>query len=583
MKRQIPLSWLLAGLILLAAGLVRLVSLGGIPLTVQEAEAALAAADWAGMASDFWVSQPSNLAPAYQSLTGGLMTLFGAREMIARLVPALFGLGLVLLPLALDKRVSWPARLLTLTFLSFSATTLTLSRTASGTTIAAFGLALVLLAALRKRAELAGSHQIMLGAGLGIALAGGSSTWMGLFGLAISVGLGLAIPAANQPEGDEEGAGLRDLLSWKVALVGLLVGLLLSSAFGTRLEGVAQLLQAPAVWLLGWTGSADWPFFSALLVPLLYEPLLLVFGGYGIFRSLRSGDPIERKAALWSIGALLAYLVYPGRQPEHLIWAVIPLAVLAANQLEGIMDQLVQLSSPLSSLLLALVLITVLSFAYLQLESSVAGFGLASLDRGAQLAFALSALAFSGLLILLFGIGWSWSETLIALAIALFVSLGALSINAAWSLNFKPGEPRATELWRKQVSTAHLQLLEDTLADIAKWYVGRADRLPVQVQGKISAPLAWALREQRAASSDQTLESPPVVLSAETSSVELPAEYLGQAFAISETWGWQGILPPEPLRWWLDRQSPVHEARWILFVRTDVAELGGQTEISGTE
>jgi hypothetical protein len=373
------------------------------------------------------------------------------------------------------------------------------------------------------------------------------------------------------------------LLSWRTGLAALLVGLLVSSAFGAYATGVAGLLEAPADWLLAWSGTGGWQLSSAVLIPILYEPLLIAFGAFGVAKSLRSASWIERNASLWALGASFAYLVYPGRQPQHLIWLVIPLAILAAIQIEIIADRIIQKQVPLSSLLLALVLITVLSFAYLQLESSAAGFGLASLDREAQLAFAISALAFSALLIVLFGVGWSWPETLLALAVTLLVSLGGLSVNAAWKLNFNPAEPRANELWRRQVSTAHLPLLEDTLADLARWYVGRDDRLPVEVKGPISAPLVWALRDHQPAIDAETLASPPVVIAPETASVELPTDYLGQAFAIGESWGWQGVFPPEPLRWLLDRQAPVHEERWILFVRTDVAELGGQTEINGSE
>jgi hypothetical protein len=225
----------------------------------------------------------------------------------------------------------------------------------------------------------------------------------------------------------------------------------------------------------------------------------------------------------------------------------------------------------------------VLSFAYLQLESSVAGFGLASLDREAQLAFAITAVAFSVLLIFLFGVGWSWRETLLAVAIAFVIALAVFSVNASWVLNFQAEGQEARGLWRRQVSTAHLPLLQDTLADLSEWEVGRAGGMEIEVQGRAPAELAWALRDHKLASDLTSGQAPPVILAPESTQPELPAEYMGQAFALFESWGWQGILPPNILGWLLDRSAPVQYERWILFVRSDVAQLGQLPLPQGSE
>ncbi|MCK4693300.1 MAG: hypothetical protein KAT23_06695, partial [Anaerolineales bacterium] len=54
----------------------------------------------------------------------------------------------------------------------------------------------------------------------------------------------------------------------------------------------------------------------------------------------------------------------------------------------------------------------------------------------------------------------------------------------------------------------------------------------------------------------------------------LSAEYTGQGLKIGERWGWDGVLPPDILTWWVLRQASTQPERWILFVRLDIASLG---------
>ncbi len=574
MKFRISLTALLALFLMAATLLVRLIALGRVPLTPSEAASALEAAQLVGLSSPFWGEQGAGLAPGYQSLTGTLMVWFGAHNFISRLIPALFGAALAALPLAINRELSWPAKLLAALFLAFSAASLTASRTAGSLTMAAFGLSLALLQSVRADANERSTSYWVIGLGLGIALAAGTHLWQGLFGVALAGVLAMLIPASAESAENPTSSPLTAALQWQTGISALVAAVLLSTGFGVHVEGLAGMLQAPGHWLLGWAGAGGWPLLTALAIPFVYEPLLIVIGAFGVFRALSKGAWLERSTALWACGGLLAYLLYPSRQPGDLLWAVIPLALLAAIQVEWIADQLLDLASPISSIMLALVLLTVLSFAYLMLESSVAGFGLASLDKQGQLAFAVTALAFALMLILLFGIGWSWRETLLALAISAVLCFGMLSFASAWSLNFTEAVTEGRELWRRRVTTLHMPLLENTLADIAKWEVGRADGLDLEVQGQAPASLAWALRPHQPAEVGGAGVAPPVILAPETASPRLPADYLGQAFAISENWGWQRGLPPNLLSWLLDRQAPVEVERWILYVRTDVAELG---------
>ncbi|HID51285.1 MAG TPA: hypothetical protein EYP41_04505, partial [Anaerolineae bacterium] len=89
------------GLIVLAAGIIRFNNLDALPLSDGEAEAALAV--WR-----FWqpgAAQVAVVSPAYFSLTAVLTQLLGFSDTVMRLVPAVFGLGLVILPRFLQRRL----------------------------------------------------------------------------------------------------------------------------------------------------------------------------------------------------------------------------------------------------------------------------------------------------------------------------------------------------------------------------------------------------------------------------------------------------------------------------------------------
>ena len=588
MTRRISLSPLLAVLSLLIALLLRVVDLGALPLMPAEAAAALEAAARSSMGTPFWEGGSAAVAPSYLTPTSALMTAFGVRTMVARLVPALAGAMLVALPLLLRRRLGWPVTLLTMGLLAVSTASLTASRTAGGETMAVLGVALAVVL-IGRSAVLTKTERILAGAGLGLALASGSAAWMGFFGLGLAVLFGKLIRAGDPPRNphDPPLGSPAALFNYEVLISAAVISVLLSTAFGTQPRALTGFLAAPGRWLLGWGNPSGWSLISGFFVLLVYEPLLLILGGVGVVGALRRGPALERLAALWALGALTVYLLYPARNPLDILWLVVPLSLLTASQVIRTVEAIQKLEMPLSSLMLALVLLVIFSYAFLQLEASLAGFGLASLDREAQLVFALSALGFALLLVLLFGVGWSWRETLLALAASATVVLAMLSVSSSWRLNYTRQAVETSELWRREVTTLQLPLLEETLSEIAKTVVGRTGGMPIEVIGDPTASLAWGLREHKPASQAlmgedaPAVEAPPVIIARETVQPSLPADYLGQAYAIKGHWGWPAGVPTNPLQWLMDRQGPLELERWILYVRTDVAAFGTQPD--GTE
>ena len=103
----------------------RFVDLGKIPLANAEAE--LAWAVWR-----FWQPGTELLtvsSPAYFTFTSLLTQVFGFSDVVVRLVPALFGLGVVCLPWLLRRQLGTLATLVACGFLAVSPLNVVVSRT----------------------------------------------------------------------------------------------------------------------------------------------------------------------------------------------------------------------------------------------------------------------------------------------------------------------------------------------------------------------------------------------------------------------------------------------------------------------
>src|SRR4030042_655432 len=103
-------------------------------------------------------------------------------------------------------------------------------------------------------------------------------------------------------------------------------------------------------------------------------------------------------------------------------------------------------------------------------------------------------------------------------------------------------------------------------------------RLPVLTDPPPS--LAWALRRFPEAPTGEGEIAPEIVLAREGTDLSgLRADYVGQRVIIGEVWGWDGVLPPDPITWWSPHEGPAVLDPWLLLVRVDVATLGGLSEL----
>ena len=570
---------LYAAALILGMGL-RLGRLDQPPLNEAEAVPALQAAATSSGGSAFWVEnhEASPVSAAYHTLTALIFEAAPVTNAAARVVPAIAGTALVLVPCLARRRLGRGPALGMSFLLAISPSLVTSARTAGGTSLATLGVVLTVLLILREEGD-GGRQNRMIGAfvAAALALASGPSVFGGLLGLGLGVLAARLIwgpqtvPLLVTEEPDRRRAAL-----W----TGLAVLALLATGFGLMPGTVSALPESLATWLVGWGRSGPVHPLTPLLALPIYEPLLLIFGIVGAVLLLRERDRLGRLAVGWAAGALLMALVYPSRQVADLVWVALPLSYLGGRALATVADRVSQGWSWQAHGGLVFVLAILGAIAYFQLAGYAMGRGPGIyVDlRGLSLAVVAVIVILSLVLVVLFGMGWGWPLALEAAALAGAAGLLLASLSAVWHLNFAASASGASEVWREQGYGPGLPLMVQTLEEISQAHTGRTDAIPVEFQGEVPAGLAWALRAYPEAETADPASAPEIVLApAGSDPTGLRADYLGQEILIGERWGWTGVLPPDPVTWFILRQSVTLPDHWLLLVREDIASLGSVT------
>jgi uncharacterized protein (TIGR03663 family) len=326
--------WLAAGwaATFIAALILRLMRLDTLALDVGEATRAYDA--WIHFRGQPPVTGPVPNVEAFPLLLEGLaFFLFGATDVVARLVPAFAGLAIVALPLALRRWLGAPAALGLGALAAISPTLVYASRVVSPEiVVAALSLAAVVcLVRLGERAP--ATHPrglaVALGVVAGAAFASGPS--------AITVALSLAIALAAASVAEPPGAlrrGLRALVRRDTLLPALLAFIatviLCFTRFLSQPTGIAGAPETLGAWwqvLAGQSSGQSTILFLAVL--FIYEPIAIVFAIAAAARRARKQSGAVALFTAWFIAALAIWSFSSGRGPEHAIHVVLPLVLLA--------------------------------------------------------------------------------------------------------------------------------------------------------------------------------------------------------------------------------------------------------------
>ena len=573
LRKWMTIENLLYGLAFLLALGLRTYNLGAAPLSEFEA-------GWALQALQIESGQLAEIGPqpAYSLLTAGIFFLLGDRDGLARLLPALAGSVLVLMPLLFRQFISGSERLRTagvlLAFgLALDPGLAALSRLAGGP-IMAVTFSLLALAFITRRRPILG------GIFLGLALLSGVAVIQGALGLFIVWAvsklfkkIGLLEPVRPYSEDGDTQINLQgQLRQGLIALVGTLV--LVGSLFFIVPQGLGSFASTLPAYLAGWWTASGVPALRLPAALLAYELLMLLFailsagrGWIGAAEERRS-YMLARWLSLWTLVALALAMLYPGRQVGDLAWALVPLWGLAALEMARYMPARQEKNVLRVACLQGVAIFFLLILSWLNL------LGMARFQTNAPAYwFVIGGALLMGIVVtLLVAAGWSFTAARLGLAWGMGAALLLMMLAAGWSAS-QARHNAAEELWSHLPGPGQAKELLSTLDDLSEWHTGFQENLDIAVVSD-SAALRWVLRsypQARFVSSLAAVESPAVIITVKDQ--ETPSQvssYRGQDF---DWWiypGWQTVLPPNYLSWLAYREAPLTRQQVVLWARTDL-------------
>jgi uncharacterized protein (TIGR03663 family) len=532
--------------------------------------------------------RPLNEAEAVQALTGNVLafTLAGTGDAVARWLPALAGVILVLLPYGLRHRLGRGGALAASFLLAMSPSALYFSRNLDGAiVVVACGLALVvgLVNVIDRRRP---GYLYLAAGALGLGISVGSGIYTVLFIVVLFVVL-LYLWERRGDNGD--GGALSTVWAeWKdeKALLARAGGVLLAT-FG--LSAMTFMLQPSglghAADLLGdWAKSllpeaGGQPPIYPLLLLLRYELLVLVLGLVEIGRWLASRRtrpedaagteplfPLTAFLVFWALAALLVIVVSGHRPAGNVLLVVVPLALLAGKGVERAWRWISWPRLWLEIGVIALIALGLGVFLYLQIAAylEVGGASVASF-AGIELSAGWAYLILAGValvaLVLLWLGAWIWRGRSLLLGsgwLVVLVLLGLWCVKAMWGPAFaRASDPR--ELMILQTTAPDVYQFVDSLSALSRDTSGDATTLAVTVDARTGPVVEWYLRDFGQQQVVAELSGKPGTAAA----VSLAAQDL----PIGETFRGQGF----PLRthWLPWGQSGNSWVNWLLFSKAD--------------
>jgi uncharacterized protein (TIGR03663 family) len=544
----------LLGLLALAS---RFYALGARPLTAPEAAQALHA--WqatAGPGGDALAASP--LLFAGQALA---FALLGAGDGAARLLPALAGVALVLLPYLLRHRLGRAGALAASALLLISPTVLFTSRDGGGDV-------LLLTAGLAALVGLIGwvdfrrpAYLYLLAAAAALALTAAPGVYTLIVALAVTVAL---LVFLGQRALDETWASLlaiwqetRSETAWLRTGVALFFGalVLLPTTLLLRPEGVQAVANLFPAWInhfAPWAGDQSWSYPLAVLI--LYEPLLLLFGLIGAVVACLEQELLGRLLTVWTGVALLVALIVGGRGPGDVLLVVGPLALLAGRAVGRLLEKVAGRDQWIQNGLIAGLLTAIGAFCYVQLAAYTQRH-----ETDLLWLAALSLSLFAGMFALYtvwFGRQTGWQGGGLTLLILLSLVTISFGDNLAYH---RSDDPR--ELLVVEGTSPNVRDLPALLAKTSMQRLGATEVIPITADEAVGPVVRWYLRDLRNQTWLDSAPGPEVTTEAVVTpwkpyAPELGADYFGEDFVVRTTWQLRTLTRDDWANWLLFRKSP---------------------------
>ncbi len=534
---------------------VRLIKLGSMPLTDNEARWALQALGIAQGTHPALGSQP-----AYILLTTVLFYAYGgATNFLARLIPALTGSLFVLVPSLFAERLrARPAVILSFA-LALDPGLVALSRMA-GSPILALSFAFLAWGFWQRR------QTSLAGIFAGLALLSGPALWGGLLSFALTWGILQIVEHGWQTETTSHPSRNEWLnASWFAAGTIILV----STLFFLVPIGLSSWVISLPNYLAGWFHPSGVSAGLILFSLLTYQPLGLILAAVAIVRGWKQGSPRVKRLSLWLFVALVLAVLYPAHQTSDLIWMLIPLWSLAALELARSLN--VRVAERGEVLGVAALTVLILVFIWFDFVALVQG--QAPSDQVTVRTWLMFGSFFLLIVsLLLVAVGWSINAARFGAIWGLTSFLGVYTFGAMMGAAGLRSTPNAVELWGSGSPPAEADLLLTTVDQISDWSNNNINSQPVTIVGVDSPSLQWLLRDHslEVVSAVDTTTSPPIVITTEKINPALAAGYRGQSFVWNQTPLWSQAQFSDLLNWATYHQIPQNSEKLIVWVRSDL-------------
>ena len=560
---------------------VRWLVLGDAPLSSDEARQALAS--W-----NFFNGKPDAFTGSPLLFTGNaiLFALLGANDTLARLLPALFGSALVLLPALLRRELGRVGALVTSALFVFSSSLVFFSRNLDGAMIAVTCALAALAFGWRYLTDGAARDSNLAAMFSALAVLSAREVWT----IALAVAFFLlisrfAFPSSVFSVGNQQSkienivlSGAKDRRSAIVLFA--VFFLAIATTFTLRRDGIGATFDLFGAWLEGLQPSSA--FYDPLRLLVIYDPIPLFLGVVALIQlGLSEIDERARTffnaLTFWIIVAFILYSVGADKNPARVVVLVVPLTMLAGWYLGTWLERAAQETDArffLSQEFPVCVFVCVIgAFLYLVLaEFATRGtlattaviariFGWerppdATLDLqiiSVLIVTALAAIAF----LIVATVGWRRAPTL-ALAL-LLTALVVWTIRQTAMLNYADALNAREYLVARAASSNARDLARD-LRDISRWRANDSTTLNVVADESLSPIVAWTLRDFRAvrfAARPSVTQDTQVLLL--PSRAPAPSSgWMGQTYTLETQRAAGASLGL--LRWWLFRDVGVLES-----------------------
>lgn len=535
---------------------VRLVGLGVIPLTDTEAAPALQA---------LRLSQGAQSAlsahPFYVLSTSLIFLMFGgATNFLARLIPALVGSLLILTPRLFEDRLRPRPSLILAFFLALDPGLTAISRQIASPILALTFLALTFGLINKRKFNWAAATAAF-------ACLSGPALWLGVIGFGIAFGVS-KILFKRLGGSDDALFFSQEIMHYSNLLVFIAVFLLGSTLFFLVPSGIGAAFSSIPTFFTDLIRPASTTAGRALFSLIIYQPFALLLALIAITRGALDVSQRVIFMALWFLVALILALVLPNRQIADLAWALAPLSVLAAIELEGYLDV-----SPAErkDAFGATALVVVLWILFWLTLASVNWQATDSSEFQLRVATLFGALALILISLVLIGMGWSVRAATLGGMWGMALCLGALTVGGLFGAMGLRGAD-ASELWRLPNVPLQAQLVRDAISELSDIGAGNKHTATVALVGVDSPALEWLLREnplQNASILDETT-APDFVVTTFEANPALASAYRGQeiVWRVSPIWNDADALAW--LRWATLREMPQSNDALILWARVDL-------------